>query len=116
KGLTSLERNLEFGFDFVDFTRDRPQIKYHLRGSDSSSGYVENLNFRLGRLLPGAYSLTVYPDTYEGRRAAIKIPFYVEPPFWQTTSFRIILIAGILLLVFLIVVFILRYRRKKEAV
>jgi ligand-binding sensor domain-containing protein len=110
--LSHNENNIYFNFDILAYETPGYTISYELDGPDSITGVSVGKPLYLHNLQPGHYTLTARPF-YSGihdQHAAIRIPFYVRPAFWQT---KIFLITTVVLLI-AIVLFILYHLRQKE--
>ncbi len=112
----STDKSLEFDFDLINFNGIQPDLRYVLSGEQTDSVQTQNTNFRLTQLSPGEYTLRVYPAHEGGESVAVLIPFYVQPAFWQTLSFKILLVVFIVLLVALTIWLIIRRNRKRQEI
>jgi hypothetical protein len=117
--LTYADNDIEFTYDFIDFTNNHPELYYRMSGKYPDSGLVQGNNIRFQNLAPGRYSMFVYPKINEGQKLGIKTVFVLRPAFWQRTWFIILTIVLSILLIAAIVwygfrMFKLRQERKIE--
>lgn len=109
--------NINFNFDLLAYQFSEKKIRYQLIGNTSFKGEVSGMQLQLQNLIPGKYTLTVYPQLNEKNVTQEKITcsFYIKPAFWQTTTFRLISVLLIIcLIVFISSVFFYRKRIKQE--
>lgn len=114
--LRSKQRSVEFIFDIIDFSGNRPNLKYIITGTLKDSGITVNPVLKFTGLPPGVYTLTAFPDSPSGRKIAKVIRFEVDAPFWRTAQFYILTTAGFLTLTFIVTRMIVRYKRRKEEI
>jgi hypothetical protein len=115
KRLRHDENNLNFRFDVISFDREKYRLIYNLTGPLQDSGAERDYDLNFRNLPPGEYTLSVYPELVNGRRVRLQFPFVIVPAFWQTFRFRILVLAGSLLLTGLLSYLLFRrYRRRQE--
>lgn len=92
------------GFEFTGINQTNPEhvlYSFRLLGSDTSwsiPGELNNITF--SNLAPGQYTFEVRAGNEDGVWTAqpLGLKFVILPPFWQTWWFRLVFIAGIILL------------------
>lgn len=114
KRLNHNQNKLEFRFDILDFSGDKPGLRYHLSGPTLDSGQTTNAGLKFINLLPGRYSLNVFPDIELGENQKILFHFNIEPAIWQTLLFRIVCITTTLLIILYSFWSVTRRIRKKR--
>ncbi|MDI1356502.1 MAG: histidine kinase [bacterium] len=114
KELKSDAVDLNFNFDEVTFEKQKPEIGYQLVGPSADSGSVTESIIRFSRLDPGNYTLTAFPRVKNGQNLLIQIPFVVQPAFWQTKLFWILLSLLFLSITAGVIWLIIKYNRKKQ--
>lgn len=112
----STQHSIEFKFDCISFSDDRPAINYVLSGPSKDVGLVKDNNVRFNRLVHGSYTLSAFPVVKNGERLKIVIPFTVEPTFWQTFFFRILFALLLISTMPLTAWLISRRNRHREAI
>lgn len=113
--LNYYQNDLYFNFDYLAFNEWSKQLSYSLKGPSGLDGEVEGTQIHLQNLSPGYYVLYVHPSTHVGKNnLGAVVSFYIEPAFWQTSLFRILMIMIGLILASLCSWLIMRSRRKKE--
>ncbi|MGC9342416.1 MAG: two-component regulator propeller domain-containing protein, partial [Bacteroidales bacterium] len=85
------------------FSNERNRYSYKLSPLHTNWVSAENKRYIMfSNLDPGRYSLSlrVKPGQGEAREANDLVSFYIKPPFWKTTIFRILFFLLIIALVF----------------
>ncbi len=108
--------NINFNFDLLAYQFSEKKIRYQLIGNTSFSGEVSGMQLQLQNLIPGKYTLTVYPQLNEKNVTKEKLTFffYIKPAFWQTTTFRLICILLIICLIVFVSWAIFQRKRIKQ--
>lgn len=113
--LASLNQNLEFHFDVLDYSKENASLGFELMGPKSLKGNSSGHILKLNELPPGDYRLLVKSLESSSKSHATEFAFSIAPAWFQTWWFR--LIAGVLTLMFLLasIRFTLAYYRRKDA-
>ncbi len=110
------ESDLRFEFDAVSFSGEPVYFRYKIGSSNPWSVTTERFaNYT--DLPPGEYSFQLEAST-DGKywMVAQPINFQVHPPFWGTAWFRLLIVALLIVLIFLIVRWRLDRLKAKEKV
>jgi hypothetical protein len=110
------QNDLYFNFNFLAYEEWSQQLNYDLKGPSNLKGQVEGTQIHLQNLSPGKYTLLVYPKVNLAHKNNLVVvtTFYIEPAFWQTIVFRVLMIVIGIVLTILCSWLIMRSRRKKE--
>ena len=106
---------LEFEYAILDYENQHLySIEYQLEGYSTAWVKIAGRNIQFSRLEPGNYKLKIRNQTDSGSEDAVlaSVPFYVEPEFWQTYTFKAVAIAVIASFAYLI--FFLELRRRSQ--
>ncbi len=113
--LEYLENDIRLEFDAIGFSRRTIIFSYMLEGYDSQWNDTENKELRYTNLSPGTYKLKLRSKLQNGNWTQPEIiTFVIKAPFWQTLTFKLLMIALGLLLILGIVLLRVRFVRKKE--
>jgi hypothetical protein len=115
--LNHRQNDLFFDFDFLAYKFDRKHLKYVLTGPSADEGITDNMQLHFQNLSPGDYKLVVSPHVgfVNLSKQKITVLFNIEPAFWQTNFFMVLVFIILVLLVLLITFFIYFRLKKKEA-
>jgi hypothetical protein len=88
------QTDLYLNYDLLDFTTSRHEMVYRLTGPISQYGRVQGTEIHLQNLSPGEYELIVRPEIKFENTADLEIrtKIVINPAFWQTNAFYIIVI------------------------
>ncbi len=106
---------LEFEYAILDYENQHLyNIEYQLEGYSSAWVNISAKNIQFSRLEPGEYTLKIRNQAAAESSSVVlaTIPFYVEPEFWQTYTFKVIVVAVIISFIYLI--FFLELRRRSQ--
>ncbi|MBS1635399.1 MAG: histidine kinase [Bacteroidetes bacterium] len=113
--IKSTDNSVEFKFDAISLSDEKPLIKYVLKGERPDHGYLQNSTVKFNHLYPGSYTLVVLPVKAQYSDLKIEIPFKVVPAFWQNFIFQILLFISALFIITSIIWWSVKRSRKKEA-
>lgn len=111
------KEKIEFYFDLLYYKTKNARIAYELKGQINESGIVEGTKITLNKLPPGNYVLTIYSSIspIQKNEKGTTINFVIEPAFWQTNWFLILMfISGLFFLVLTMYVINLRTKNKER--
>jgi ligand-binding sensor domain-containing protein len=111
--LKYFENDIYFNFDFLAYQFPDKKLYYQLFGNSSTKGVVKGTQIHLQNLSPGHYILIVHPLINLSNKRIFKIYFYIEPAFWQTNTFLVLVIGSFILLLLCSAAYII-YRIKKK--
>ena len=106
---------LEFEYAILDYENQHLyNIEYQLDGYSPAWVKISGKNIQFSRLDPGNYNLKIRNQTDSESRLSVlaTIPFYVAPEFWQTYTFKGVVVGVILSFAYLI--FLLELRRRSQ--
>jgi len=108
--------DLYFNYDLLAYREPSKQVYYELKGPSYLEGQIEGTRIHLQNLSPGEYTLSVFPEMNGIHRDGLKVvtTFYIQPAFWQTSFFLVIVILTGLVLTFFCSWLILKTKRRKE--
>ncbi len=117
--LLSYEQNF-FSFEMVALSYDHPeknQFAYQLEGFDPEM--IHNGTNRFAyytNVPPGNYLLHIRASNNDGKwnKNEFRINLVIEPPYWKTTWFRILILGSLILLLYLIYTIRVNQIRKQE--
>ncbi|WP_167025290.1 histidine kinase [Chryseobacterium sp. Tr-659] len=111
------DNEVTFHLSFPDYSsQGKISYKYLISGLNNSWQISNSSSIILNAVPPGKYVLRVFGLGYNGRQSATSsdIAFEIEPQFWQTWWFRLLLIVtGILILLWLWSLYLQKRRNKK---
>lgn len=112
------DNDILLSFDLLAYRFPDRSLHYKLHGPSRMQGTVTGRDVQLQNLEPGNYVLDAYPetDTSNSKRKLIRIPFTVQPAFWQTRVFHLLIILSSMGSVFLVIYFLKRKKRRKTKV
>jgi hypothetical protein len=112
------DNDILLSFDLLSYRFPDQSLHYDLHGPSGIKGTVTGRDVQLQNLEPGNYMLDVYPETdrLNSKRKLIRIPFAVEPAFWQTRMFHLLVILSSMGSICLVVYFLKRKKRHKSKV
>ena len=91
--LSHHENNIRFNFDDLTYSSKKKEYAYRLSGPNTDIGKFTGSQLYLQNLSPGYYKL--YINAFENNtildKELIVVSFYIQPAFWQTTIFYILL-------------------------
>lgn len=96
------ETELSISVDLVDYSKHAPELKYRLKGLSESWTVLDvNREIYFSYLPPGEYELQIetHKNTSKNYFAKYSLPIVVNPPWWQTWWFRLIIISLLALIV-----------------
>jgi len=98
---------ISFEFSALDFTNPvKNKYAYRLSGVDNDWKYcnAERRFAEYKQLDPGTYTLTIIGSNNDGvwNRDGISVTIIIEPPWWQSWTFRILFFGGLSIIVFFI--------------
>ena len=104
KALKHYQNNIYFSYDLLDFQKHNSTLEYSVTGPTKLSGTVIGNALYLQNLAPGEYKLEVYPKMLFGDSKRLKhtIVFSIQPAFWQTTVFWVLMVLLFMGLMFFI--------------
>lgn len=111
--LNSNQNNLEIDFALMDFNNPKKnQYEYKLEGIDENWISAGNKNSVFySNLNPSSYELKIRGINYEGIKSdEIKLELIINPPFWRTVWFYMLISAVIAVLIFTLY----KYRLRKN--
>lgn len=111
------QEKIEFYFDLLDYKTNKARLYYELEGNIKENGTVEGTKITLNKLSPGSYKLSVYSaiSILQPKENGVMINFVIQPAFWQTTWFLILMfISGLFFLVFMMYIINLRTKNKER--
>ena len=91
------ERDIYFNFDVLSYSQPAPTLHYQLTGPVPTKGKLSGTQLFLQNLQPGHYKLAIYLGT-DAKNPVLHIPFYIQPAFWQTRIFIVMMIVAVMLL------------------
>ncbi|TAE80731.1 MAG: hypothetical protein EAY81_10230, partial [Bacteroidetes bacterium] len=87
------ENSIRFNFDDLSYGSKKKEYAYRLSGSSPDIGRFTGSQLYLQNLSPGYYKLHI--NAFENNtildKELIVVSFYIQPAFWQTTIFYILL-------------------------
>jgi hypothetical protein len=112
------DNDILLSFDLLAYRFPDQSLHYDLHGPSGMKGTVTGRDVQLQNLEPGNYMLDVYPETdrLNSKRKLIRIPFAVQPAFWQTRMFHLLVILSSMGSIWLVVYFLKRKKRHKSKV
>ncbi len=114
------QNRIYFRFGLLEFTEpDKIKYAYRLKGVDTAWIEIGNRNDVTFNSLPaGKYTLLVKAKDVYGNEVQqqLAIPFNIQPPYWQTWWFKVILLIVLALLVFWVLQSKIKAIKRKESV
>ena len=109
------DNDILLNFDLLAYRFTDLSLHYELHGPSEIKGTVTGRDVQLQNLEPGNYILNVYPETdkLNSKRKIIRIPFAVEPAFWQTRVFHLLVILSCMGNILLVIYFLKRKKQRK---
>ena len=107
------KNTISLSLSALEFTKhEQNQFAYKLEGLDNAWVYTTNDKVRYSNLSPGKYTFLLKVSNNEGiwNEEPLKIQIVIQPPYWQTWWFRLLII------IFIVTVFysITRYYVKQK--
>lgn len=93
------ENNLSIHFTLIDFETNNYSFAYRLNNTGSWINLGRERSIVLSGLAPGSYTIQLKATGKSGIEKLSELGFFLAPPFWKTTSFKIaisLLLAGLL--------------------
>lgn len=114
-------KNNTITFDFTAVSLSDPskiRYSYRLKGLDSTWKYTNDRTITFNNLPPGYYAMEIMASNNSNvwTPGPVVYSFIVEPPFWKTTWFRMLSVALVSGLVYLIFRRRIRLIREKAAI
>ena len=105
---------IQIGFKNRSFRSPVKRYKYQMSGVDKEWKFTSNPAIQYTNLMPGEYDFQVYTITSENIESEVPaiVVFSIEPPYWRTWWFRILVLIASILIVY--AVFQLRVRQVKK--
>ena len=109
------QNDLYLNYDLLNYHSDDHQLEYKLEGPTQLNDVVTGTRLHLQNLSPGEYVLYVNPLMNNTKSSDLQVVtrFEVRPAFWQTWTFRIVVLIIILATIFLAFWTINNRRNKK---
>jgi signal transduction histidine kinase/ligand-binding sensor domain-containing protein len=89
---------LQIGFALLDYEGGNHRYAYRLSGDAEWIGLESTHQITFGDLPPGRHDLQIRGRSARGALSVASLPIRVVPTFWMTDWFRILVLAGIVLL------------------
>ncbi|MCH2223894.1 MAG: histidine kinase [Crocinitomicaceae bacterium] len=104
KACFSYDRNnVSFDLNSISFGADFLQYRFKLKGRDEKYRFTSDHKLTYSALLPGEYELLVSSTTNGLDYSAVKhFTFVIEPPFWKTTWFMVLVVLSLIISVILL--------------
>lgn len=107
------QNSIEITFTGINYQRNKSlRYRYKLRNIDKTWQTTEDRTIRFSSLSPGSYKFLVKAVNSYGRESAkaAQFSFTIKKPYYETIWFRIVVILGALLIVFLVFYAIFRLK------
>lgn len=111
------DNNLTINLAYPDYeSQGKVSYRYRINGLNDQWQNGSSPKILLNALQPGKYELTVYGISYNGRRSREPTVFFfeIEPRFWQTWWFGVIVFIGVSSLIAVSVIYLLQRMRDKK--
>ncbi|MDQ3108747.1 MAG: histidine kinase [Bacteroidota bacterium] len=111
------QNSIELDCDVLSFEKNgKPVLMYQLSGNNKNDMFFsKERTIRLDNLLPGKYTLTIYPlGTTKKAGLPHTISFEIQYPYWQTYWFITICCVVFLGGLYFVITFFIRRIRKRE--
>jgi signal transduction histidine kinase/ligand-binding sensor domain-containing protein len=89
---------LQIGFALLDYEGGNHRYAYRLRDDAEWVGLESTHQITFGDLPPGRHDLQIRGRSARGALSMASLAIRVVPPFWMTNWFRILVLAGVVLL------------------
>lgn len=120
--LAHYENELYFNFELLSYDNPDCSFQYHLYGPHRNEYFSGSNQLHLQNLAPGYYTLHTYALDHTGNtsfNSPIRVHFYIQPAFWQTHTFLVLVIAagvGIIALLIWLISRKFKLREQRKAI
>lgn len=110
------QNDLYLNYDLLNYHSDDHQLEYKLEGPTQLNDVVSGTRLHLQNLTPGEYILYVNPLMNNTKTSDLLLvtKFTIRPAFWQTWTFRVVVLVMVLSTI-LLVFWSINNRRNKKA-